>query len=232
MKINLYINYYVDTHHHRKQEISYCTVRNINNPQIDNAYVLIDDKHIQHFKDLLQRSIKEGILKSECVDKVTIISCNVRPTYNDYFVISKKYSQANDISVLANTDIFFDEISLIKLKDFHWRENYCMALCRYDIIDKDYNSKFFDRPDSQDVWVVKGSFPIMPEVDYGLGRAGCDNKVAYAFSQRMKVINPSLEILTFHLHLTEVRHYISKHGQVIDPLPPPYLQIQPTMLPV
>jgi hypothetical protein len=59
---------------------------------------------------------------------------------------------------------------------------------------------------SQDVWIWKNILKNYEdkECNFTLGKLGCDNKIAYIFHQMgYKVLNPSLEIITYHLHKEE-----------------------------
>jgi hypothetical protein len=227
MKANLYINYYVDKNASRQAELEDCVYLNLLNEEIDKMIVILSQSHVESFKNILETRLPFHAKSKN--NKIVLVLSELRPTYNDFFILSHKYSSDNEISIIANTDIFFDyTISLAK--KWHWNKNYCMALCRWDITEtkNTKDSIFFNRPDSQDVWIVKGKFNLMPNVNFGLGVAGCDNSIAYLLSQCYEVINPSMEIKTHHLHLTEVRNYII-HSNV-ERLPPPYHVIHPTNL--
>lgn len=230
MKANLFINYYVDNNPNRQAELNRCFLDNLKNHEIDSIYVIVSDSHEASFRTLLDEN--NPYLKS----KVTLIKSQMfnqrRPTFNDYFYLSNFYCSDEDLSIIANTDIIIPIISISKLKSWHWNRNYCMALCRYDIDNlENMQYTFFNRPDAQDVWIVKGKFKHHPKADFTLGIAGCDNVIAYCLSDYFEVINPSLEVQTLHLHLTNVRNYIGEHNQ-IERLQPPYLVIHPTRLPL
>jgi hypothetical protein len=61
-----------------------------------------------------------------------------------------------------------------------------------------------------------------------MGVAGCDNRLAYELEQAgFIVINPSLSIKTYHLHLTNIRNNINEVGQNIIIIPPPYKMVIP-----
>lgn len=225
MKANLYINFYVDKNPERQNELNKCLIDNLLNSEVDNVYIIIDSIHIDSLKKILD-SYKY------LFSKIRLIDCKIRPTFNDYFKVTNVYSSDDDLSIIANTDIIIPSDTISKLKHWHWNSNYCIALCRYDItngLTMEY--EFFNRPDAQDTWIIKGKFPTHERANFTLGVAGCDNVIAYCLSDYFKVINPSLEIKTYHLHLTNVRNYISEHNQ-IERLSPPYLVIHPTNLPV
>jgi hypothetical protein len=159
---------------------------------------------------------------------LTIHDIQPRPTYNDYFeVISKLIDNGDfsndDIFVIANSDIYFDE-TLLLANQIKQGEVY--ALTRYDI--KRGQSRFFDRADSQDVWIFRGGIKPIDGADFNLGVGGCDNRISYLLSKAgYTVTNPSLSIKTYHLHESGVRTFDYKKHKVI---PPPYLTLKPTTL--
>lgn len=234
MKVNLYINYYVDKNPQRQEELNRCLVDNFRNEQIDNIYIIFDNVHLENLKQVIKKTIESHVSDTPhlLMNKIRLVNCKIRPTFNDYFKVTGFYSDDDDISIIANTDIIIPEDTVTKLKQWHWNGNYCMALCRYDIINgATMGTEFFNRPDAQDTWVVKGKFKTHEKANFTLGVAGCDNVIAYCLSDYYQVINPSIDIKTYHLHLTNVRNYIGEHNQ-IERLEPPYLVIHPTTLPL
>ncbi len=230
MKANLYINYYVDKNPSRHQENNICVARNILNDEIDRIFILIAPALVKDFEILYTNP---SVLSRK--PKIKLIHFAHQPTFNDYFEITRNHRFFNkkdgcdQLSIIANTDIYIKIESLKTLKGWHWNQRYCLALCRWDVknvVQKTF--KFFNRPDSQDCWIIKGVFPHIKEADFTLGKAGCDNKIAHLLSSYFKVINPSRDVVVYHLHLSGVRNYI--HGKTIDRIKPPYLQIQPTSL--
>lgn len=145
-----------------------------------------------------------------------------RPTFNDTFSITKNFSN-DDIFVFANSDIYFDETLLLASSIEH---NWCYALTRYDIHRS--RIRFFDRADSQDVWIFRGHIPHIENADFYYGIAGCDNAIAYLLEQNgYKVTNPSLSIKTYHLHESGLRTFNYK---TMEKVPPPYKLLKPTTL--
>jgi hypothetical protein len=228
MSINLFVNFYVDRSPERQAELLFCLAENLRNKEIDKVHVILDELHIPHFTDFLKQ---HNFWKNEYfMIKLQLIKSDKRPSYNEYFQLTRTYSIPDDINMIANTDIFFDTESLMTLRKWKWKPNTCFALCRWDLKNLDpKNAKFFDRPDSQDVWITKGGFKNIAGAEFTLGIAGCDNKIASLLSSYYTVLNPSLDIKTYHLHLSDIRNYINRSH--IERLPPPYLQIQPTRLP-
>lgn len=225
MKVNLFINYYIDSSLERQNELDVCVIANLNNKQIDTVKILLSDRHLIALNDLTKNLDIHNQLKLE-----TIVF-EGRPTYNDYFKLTEEHP--NGINIISNTDMIMDAPSIKRLKGWEWGNN-CLALSRWDFINNDlvYNQTIhFNRADSQDVWMVKGAFPQIERITFGLGVAGCDNSIANHLSNHYQVLNPSLDIKTYHYHLSQVRNYTNVNGLAIDRVPPPYKLLTPIVLP-
>jgi len=147
--------------------------------------------------------------------KVTTIPFD-RPTYSDF--VDAVNQNSGDYNIIANSDIFFtDEINRIKSVDFH---NTALALSRYDC--KGNLRKLFDYEHSQDTWIFKGQIKPVQNCDFVMGKPGCDNRFAYELTTAgYRVINPSKDIKTYHLHEVNNRSYVEAdrvHGNYL-PLP-------------
>lgn len=153
---------------------------------------------------------------------VILIESQNRLTFNDYFACANKITGPNDVNIVANSDIYFDD-TIILTK--HLKSKEFWGLARYDL-QADGSSKFFDRPDSQDVFLWLGKINI--NCNYCLGYRGIDNRILYE-AQRAgyKVSNPSLSIKSYHLHLTGIRNYDYSPQFLV---PPPYLTVYPSKL--
>lgn len=158
-----------------------------------------------------------------------IINFEGRITYNDFFKETLNYP--NDINILANTDIYFNE-TILKVRDIKENECYCITRWEEDregiVRFKDkhgYNNEAKEKF-SQDVWVIKGRSRQV----YGafhLGVPGCDNRVAYEFIMaKYLVSNPCESIQCIHRHQEKKRKYNIPQGY-IDRVPQPYKFIEP-----
>jgi hypothetical protein len=117
----------------------------------------------------------------------------------------------NDVNVLANSDIYFDEtIELVKGIDIKTM----YALTRWEErpegivpFEQGHSINRAKAKHSQDVWVFLGA-PRINYADFCLGQPGCDNRIAYLgrFSG-YNVLNPSLSIRCIHRHKEEGREY-------------------------
>lgn len=148
-----------------------------------------------------------------------------RLKYNDYFRIINSYTDPNDVNIIMNLDIYLDPNTCHLLERIKPLEMF--ALCRWE---KQSNGEiqFANRPDSQDVWVFRG--PINVDVDFYIGYAGCDNRIAKVFTDAgWKVTNPSKSIKTIHVHSSNIRNYTPGRNNTMV-VPGPYLTLTPTTL--
>jgi hypothetical protein len=209
--MNLFINLYKDKNPARQKELDKCLKSNIVNVAICKIHCWVDNMY-------------EGgeWLKHP---KIHLLGGNRRPTYKDYFDMVNAYATENEISCIANSDIYFDEYG-IRLIEEHIQRDECYALSRWDVLESGI-VKLFNRADSQDVWIFKGKIKEVPNSDFTQARAGCDNSIAYWLDKAgYKILNPSNDIRTYHLHNSGIRNYTSK-----DRVPPPYKLIHPHNLP-
>jgi hypothetical protein len=145
-----------------------------------------------------------------------LITYDSRLTFSDFFAMINLSVEENDISIIANSDIYFE--SLKELKTIKGNEVY--ALSRWD------GNTLYDREDSQDAWVFRGKIKPIPDCNFGLGIPGCDNAIAERISRSgYTVLNPSKSIKAIHLHSSNIRNY--GHRTVVSK---PYLLIKPHYL--
>lgn len=184
-------NYYVDKNPKRQSELDACMEKNLRNRLIN---------HIIVFKN------RDVMLKPD--KKIIPVNIDRRPTYSDYFRIGNRYS---GIKILANSDIYFDEsLALCNMIE----SKQVFALCRWS--EHDGSLEFYNRRDSQDVWVWRDS--VYVSCDFGLGVPGCDNAIAFLLIQAgYKVISPSKKIKSIHLHNSGVRNYFETKNRVNPP---------------
>lgn len=144
-----------------------------------------------------------------------IIESKSRLKYSDFFSYIKKIKAFNDVNIIANLDIYFDD-SVVLCESIGGKNVY--ALSRWD--DLRGRLVHFDRQDSQDAWVFRG-IPEGVVGDFYLGVPGCDNKIAFQFKDAgYSVYNPSFDIKAIHVHQSRKRNYSRR-----DSVPPPYLVV-------
>tara|TARA_R110000744_G_scaffold22946_1_gene58337 strand:- start:301 stop:954 length:654 start_codon:yes stop_codon:yes gene_type:complete len=132
-----------------------------------------------------------------------------RLTYKYAFEYANEYFP-NEILVLTNNDMFFDS-TLLKLENYNIN-NKCLALMRYEIVNNASSCDIQSRPkhisNSQDSWILKTPIKVPKKSDFHLGIPGCDNYIAHLLSEEgYQVSNPSFDIKSYHLHMTNKRNY-------------------------
>ena len=146
-----------------------------------------------------------------------------RPTYADYFRWVNELADDDDISLIANSDIWFDD-HLRVFENWKLPERTVLALSRWDY-KPDQPTALYDHNDSQDSWIVRGSVRGVTG-DFPLGIPRCDNRIAAEFERAgYQVLNPSFSIKSYHLHDGPVRCYDATVPSML--VPPPYKYIWP-----
>jgi hypothetical protein len=197
--VNLYTSFYQDKDAKRQKELLYCLNQNILNPLIDNIFLIV-----------------EGDVKLPISGKLIIVNSE-RPTYRNFFdLVNDTVTSANDISIVANSDIYFNDT----LAQLDIKERQCIALSRWDK-RKDglrlHNERF-----SQDTWIFKGKIRNVRFCDFYLGIPGCDNRIAYELNRAgYRLFNPANAIQSIHYHQTDLHNYDHNTPKI----PKPYLYI-------
>lgn len=221
--IRLFTTYYKEVPE-RQAEIDFCLQKNIDNPMIDEIYLLVEkDTNDEYF-------IPIGF---EGVSKLIIIKSIGRPFfYSVIRHINYTFSALHDtgkevdgITIIANSDIYFDDTiwNAYKIK-----KDQCFALTRWDVDSRDDNWLSYHYAagnGSQDAWIFKGPIKVFFNVSFYFGKLGCDNRFAYECARAgYDLLNPSLTIKAHHLHRSNVRHYSE------EKVPGPYCLIDPCSL--
>lgn len=194
--IRLFTSYYNEPSPERKAELDTCLRRNIDHHLIDEVHVLCE---------------------APCPESVVQHTMKARPKFADFFRIANRYAGPDDITIIANSDIHFDDT----LKHLQIKHHEAYALTRWDNIGG--RITFMNAVDSQDAWIFRGKIkPVY--ADFYMGVPGCDNRLAYELAKAgYDVKNPSWAIMAIHLHESNVRRYNPKKETV----PGPYKLLQP-----
>lgn len=203
--MNLIIEYFKSSDYQRHSEYLTCIHENLENDFIDKIYVFISDDSKLNFTS----------------KKIKIIKRNTRPTYKELFEFCNE-NLKDQICIIANADIIFDDtISVLNDADL---TNLFVALTRWEVFNEDNEWCIapFNNSSSQDVWAFKSPIEATDEMDFLLGKPGCDNKIAKLMSEKYEVRNPGLQIVTCHYHMSGYRTYDNK-----DRIPGPYLCLAP-----
>lgn len=148
-----------------------------------------------------------------------------RITFREMFLYGNHVSEPGDKIVIANSDIYFLPETVKQIEALNLG-GYCLALSRWDLL-ADGSIEHYDHADSQDCFVFEAPINIPKGLDFSPGVPGCDNRLCFLFKQSgYKVINPSKDVKTVHVHLTGLRTYNANTERI----QPPYYTIQPTFL--
>jgi hypothetical protein len=205
--VNLFVPFFIDANETRTNELKRCLQNNIANNQIDKIVLLCDTK------------IDDSIIESGN-GKIIVEYTNKRQTFLDAVNSANKHSESPfDISIVCNADIYFDEraIQLMRASNL---DKYAFSLSRWDV-GSDGAATHYNYEWSNDTWVWSGQLPLDSKqggelkIDFPFGVPGCDNRFSYELNKRKCVVNPSYHIKTYHLHLTNIRHY-NNHDRLPD----------------
>ena len=206
--MNLIIEYFQSKNHIRNGEYLYCLHENIGIDEIDNIYIFIEEGSDLNFDS----------------PKIKKIVTKERPTYQDLFEYCNEHMK-DQICVVANADIIFDD-TLRYFKSIDMTKQF-YALSRWEITSsngKDWNIEPFDNAASQDSWIFKTPIETSDEMNYTMGKPGCDNKIVYHMRELGYTCrNPGKKVISIHFHISNFRTYDWKSDRV----PGPYLLVAP-----
>jgi hypothetical protein len=197
---------YNETNEKRAQEYETCFKKNLVHQSISKIHVIYDPSKDNNNNKIL------NFLKEK---NIQLSYLNDRPTFEYAFNLANT-SYPDTKIILANADIFFDE-SLQLLENISLK-NLFLVLTRWDITKN--NPRLRQCYDSQDVWIFSTPLKKFNNSTFQLGTIACEGIIQYqARSAGLEVINPSLEIKTFHLHNSNKRNFTlsisDKHSEEI-----------------
>jgi len=199
--IRLFTTWYEDPRADRQKEYELCLSMNLECRAIDEVYLLVEGLTV-----MLPSSPK---LNARHLDR--------RPTYDDFIRWINEIAGANDVSIIANTDIYFDDS--VAAASLALPRDHVYALARWD------GNKLFYRNDSQDAWIFRGEVRSI-KGDYKVGVPRCDNRFIHELrTAGYHVRNPSFAIKAFHVHAGEPRLY--EGGNEKSWVAPPYGYVWP-----
>lgn len=204
--MNLLIEYFRPSDYLRYSEFLTCIHENLDNEFIDKIYIFISDDSKLNFK----------------TDKIEIIEREERPTYKDLFEFCNN-TLKNQVCIIANLDIIFDEtLSLVDSKKL---KNTFIGLTRWEIFreDAEWCVAPYNNPASQDSWIFKSPIKVTEDMNFLMGKPGCDNKIAKLMSELgYSIRNPGNQIVSSHYHISGHRTYDNTQR-----IPGPYLCLVP-----
>jgi hypothetical protein len=158
--------------------------------------------------------------------KVVVRSVTGRPTYADYFAWINEVAAPDDVSIVANADIYYDR-QLELLKRWAFPANVALALSRWETTD-DGRFLLRDHNDSQDTWIFRGRVRDV-RANFPVGVPRCDNRIVSELRRAGYVVtNPSFTLRSHHVHAGDRESY--GEGHLPGYVEPPYEYVWPTNL--
>ena len=184
---------YNEQQENRLSEYLFCLEKNYKSNLFEKIYILYDTSKGQN--DKINNLISNNIFK--------VIYINQRPTYTDFFKIASKELDKDEIVCICNTDIYFDKtINLVKK---YCLDNKFIVLTKWTLFEDGRVERFQKERSgsgSADAWIFKNNIKKF-NTDFKLGVARCDGRLSFeAMTNKIDVINPCLDIKTYHVHNT------------------------------
>jgi membrane-bound inhibitor of C-type lysozyme len=208
MAINVYYNLYVPKSPYRAAEVLSCFAAIVQDEAIGRVVVLSSG-------EIERRS-----------DRVVRWACSERPLFADYFAAMDELSGPDDVNVILNSDCVIHPATTRRLERIAAGEAWCLS--RHDVaslLPVRYlgTPSPFDRPLTQDCWVIRGKPRRGMELDFALGRPGCDNRLAYELEKVGYAIrDPYLTVKVLHYH-----HLGERVWSWAERVPGPYASPRP-----
>ena len=211
--VRLVTSYYTDSDKDRQKEIDFCLNQNINNDYIDEILILNENESLP--------------VNHEKIKQIKVS----RPKFKDFFDTINSVTKEDDVNILTNSDIFFNNT----LSNIHKLDltNKVITLLRWE-----YNNGNpiipIRRGDCQDTWIWLGQIKSLDNSDFYLGKLGCDNRIAWELKNVGYTLTNDCDFLqSVHLHETKKRNYTEtfvgtkEHNENKEVVPPPYLYVYP-----
>lgn len=207
MAVNVFLNYYVASDPLRAQEIDACYMQWMKNQYIDKMFVIKEPNVVTPYKPFLE------------------IELDSRPAFAIFFDNVAKVSEDNDINIISNSDCFLSEKDMPKLNALGENVAYCLSRLeikkatplRLHWFANRRNRRKHDK-DMQDCWIFRGKPRSGMMLDFRMGVAGCDNRLAWELHNAgYSIVNPAAKIRLYHYHCSQFRN-----STEADRVPQPY----------
>ena len=198
--------YYHQKEIERRNEIDFCIKKNIENPYLDKLVLLNEN---------------DSIRTPYTSTKIEYNNIHKRMMFSDVYKYIQEKVEKNVICLYGNSDMYLGDMT--KLYGIDMDKKF-VALLRWDITDMNTQAHtiFGPRKDSQDVWGVLSdnihniNINTM-NINFYFGILGCDNAIITIMNRNgFKSINPSYDIKTYHVHMTNIRNYSDSDRLLIE----------------
>lgn len=208
--------YYVPSNSKRAKEIDRCLKANVDCKYIDKIVLLNES--------MLTIPLQSSKIKQYSIGKRIGFDTVLKWIYEK--------APEDAIVCIANSDIYIDD-SFRALWNLNMNSVF-FALLRWDEQENpnDAPKLFGPRADSQDTWVVSAKSVKARKWDWDslaipFGKGGCDNAITLEmFKQKYLVVNPCMNLITHHVHMTKYRTY--DPGDIVEK--PAFMYINPSGL--
>jgi hypothetical protein len=182
---NLFVEYVKTNNEYRQSEFDFCIKHNILSGLFDHIFV-ITNHELPVFSTKVTKIFPYGD----------------RTNYQNIFNMLEA-SKNNDINIIANGDIYFDDT--IKLVDSVMTEDIALGISRTYPPDDYYFVNGFHcdgkaAVESNDVWIWKGKCKVK-NADFPIGYYACDGRIMQCFVEaEYRVYNPANDVKVWHNH--------------------------------
>ncbi len=185
VEFNLIVSYFDRTL--RIHEFHRCFQENIRNKHIKCIYVLYED-----FRGNVPWFLNDS--------KIKIVPLDHYPIHKDFYDFANKHL-SGELVIWANADIFFDD-TLVLLEKVNFKET-AVILTRWQV--PEYTGKWKRHVGSHDCWIFKA--PIKYENgNVRINWFGNESAILHELQRNWpKIINPSLSVKAWHVHLSDFR---------------------------
>lgn len=172
---------------------------------VSQHYVVGDEK-----RDAELSLCMETNKRSKLFSSVEYLDGRARPLGFDELISHCNDSHRGEVCVIANSDITFDSTAVMIVRVA--REGRLVALTRWErgfvccprMLGHVADDFFFSG--TQDAWAFIGGELPPPGEPLPFGVLGCEQRLAgHAFSNGIEVVNPALDIKTWHVHESKER---------------------------
>jgi hypothetical protein len=187
MIIDFYTSYFNAPNERRASELKKAILANCESRLFRKVYVIHDAK--------CRKDIEHPLLQW--------VYLEWRPHYDDFFRLVNYMTDSETINAIGNTDIVFDP-SIYFLENIDLTDT-IVELSRYE---PDGRIKNY----GEDIWIWKGKIKPNVWANLPLGELGCDYRITYELRKAgYKVVNPSLDVTTWHVHESNIRYYANQN---------------------
>jgi hypothetical protein len=198
--LHLVTQWYRDRDPERQIELDYCFEKNTFAP-FDRIIVVVTNPDVFPLSH----------------PKITVVTTDERrPTFGYLFGVANEYSDSDTVTVIANSDIVFDE-SANKMR--YLPQTHIISLAKWVITEfrgrkTDLSSAIEGESPhgSQDSWAFRGKIasPVL-DIDFAPGVYHCDHALNARLNRAgYELFNPVYSIKSYHIHTIDSRHESNK----------------------